>query len=70
MVSRCCDATRRPSPKPGWTDTIGGKVIARPARRGFEVDYTACSRTAELVAEAALQEDADGVGLLRPSGAH
>jgi len=49
----------------------GAKVIARALRdAGFEVVYTGLFQTAELVAEAALQEDADAVGLSVLSGAH
>ena len=40
----------------------GAKVIARALRdAGFEVVYTGLFQTPELVAEAALQEDADAV---------
>jgi methylmalonyl-CoA mutase C-terminal domain/subunit len=46
-------------------------VIARALRdAGFEVVYTGLFQTPELVAEAALQEDADAVGLSVLSGAH
>jgi len=49
----------------------GAKVIARALRdAGFEVVYTGLFQTAELVAEAALEEDADAVGLSVLSGAH
>ena len=49
----------------------GAKVIARALRdAGFEVVYTGLFQTAESVAEAALQEDADAVGLSVLSGAH
>lgn len=49
----------------------GAKVIARALRdAGFEVIYTGLRQTPEQVAEAALQEDADGVGLSLLSGAH
>ncbi len=49
----------------------GAKVIARALRdAGFEVIYTGLFQTPEQVAEAALQEDADGVGLSVLSGAH
>jgi methylmalonyl-CoA mutase, C-terminal domain len=49
----------------------GAKVIARALRdAGFEVVYTGLFQTAQLVAEAALQEDADAVGLSVLSGAH
>jgi methylmalonyl-CoA mutase C-terminal domain/subunit len=49
----------------------GVKVIARALRdAGFEVIYTGLYQTPEQVAEAALQEDADAVGLSVLSGAH
>ena len=49
----------------------GVKVIARALRdAGFEVIYTGLFQTPEQIAEAALQEDADAVGLSVLSGAH
>ena len=49
----------------------GVKVIARLLRdAGFEVIYTGLFQTPEQVAEAALQEDADVIGLSILSGAH
>ena len=49
----------------------GVKVIARALRdAGFEVIYTGLFQTPEAVAETALQEDADAVGLSVLSGAH
>jgi len=49
----------------------GAKVIARALRdAGFEVIYTGLFQTPEQVAETALQEDADAVGLSILSGAH
>jgi len=49
----------------------GVKVIARALRdAGFEVIYTGLYQTPEQVAETALQEDADAVGLSVLSGAH
>ena len=49
----------------------GVKVIARALRdAGFEVIYTGLFQTPEQVAETALQEDADAVGLSVLSGAH
>ena len=49
----------------------GAKVIARALRdAGFEVIYTGLHQTAEQVAETAIQEDADAVGLSLLSGAH
>jgi methylmalonyl-CoA mutase, C-terminal domain len=49
----------------------GAKVIARALRdAGFEVIYTGLHQTAEQVAQAVVQEDADAVGLSLLSGAH
>ena len=49
----------------------GAKVVARALRdAGFEVIYTGLFQTPEQVAETALQEDADAVGLSVLSGAH
>ena len=49
----------------------GARVIARALREaGFEVIYTGLHQTPEQVAETAVQEDADGVGLSILSGAH
>jgi methylmalonyl-CoA mutase, C-terminal domain len=49
----------------------GAKVVARALRdAGFEVVYTGLHQTPEQIAEAALQEDADAVGLSCHSGAH
>lgn len=49
----------------------GVKVIARALRdAGFEVIYTGLHQTPEQIAETALQEDADAVGLSLLSGAH
>jgi methylmalonyl-CoA mutase C-terminal domain/subunit len=49
----------------------GAKVIARALRdAGFEVIYTGLHQTPEMVAEAAIQEDVDAVGLSLLSGAH
>ncbi len=49
----------------------GAKVIARAFRdAGFEVIYTGLRQTPEQVANAALQEDVDVVGLSVLSGAH
>ena len=49
----------------------GAKVIARALRdAGFEIVYTGLFQTPGQVAEAALQEDADAVGLSLLSGAH
>lgn len=49
----------------------GAKVVARALRdAGMEVIYTGLRQTPEMIAEAALQEDADIVGLSVLSGAH
>ena len=49
----------------------GAKVVARALRdAGFEVIYTGLFQTPEQIAEAAIQEDADAVGLSCHSGAH
>lgn len=49
----------------------GAKVIARALRdAGMEVIYTGLRQTPEMVADAALQEDVDVVGLSILSGAH
>jgi methylmalonyl-CoA mutase C-terminal domain/subunit len=49
----------------------GAKVVARALRdAGFEVIYTGIRQTPEMIAEAALQEDVDIVGLSILSGAH
>ncbi|HLE73770.1 MAG TPA: cobalamin B12-binding domain-containing protein [Anaerolineales bacterium] len=49
----------------------GAKVIARALRdAGMEVIYTGLRQTPEMIAEAALQEDVDAVGLSILSGAH
>jgi methylmalonyl-CoA mutase C-terminal domain/subunit len=49
----------------------GAKTITRALRdHGFEVIYTGLHQTPEQVAETALQEDADAVGLSLLSGAH
>ena len=49
----------------------GAKVIARILRdAGMEVIYTGLRQTPEMIAEAALQEDVDFVGLSILSGAH
>jgi len=49
----------------------GAKVVARAMRdAGMEVIYTGLRQTPEMIAEAALQEDVDVVGLSILSGAH
>ncbi len=49
----------------------GAKVVARALRdAGMEVVYTGLHQTPEMIAEAAIQEDVDVVGLSILSGAH
>lgn len=49
----------------------GAKVVARALRdAGMEVVYTGLHQTPEQIAETAIQEDADAVGLSVLSGAH
>ncbi|MEX2031864.1 MAG: cobalamin B12-binding domain-containing protein [Dehalococcoidia bacterium] len=49
----------------------GAKVVARALRdAGMEVIYTGIRQTPQMIAEAALQEDAQVVGLSILSGAH
>jgi methylmalonyl-CoA mutase C-terminal domain/subunit len=49
----------------------GAKVIARALRdSGMEVIYTGLRQTPEQIVAAALQEDADAIGLSILSGAH
>lgn len=49
----------------------GAKVMARAFRdAGFEVIYTGLFQTPQMIANAALQEDVDVVGLSILSGAH
>ena len=49
----------------------GAKVIARSLRdAGMEVIYTGLRQTPEQIVEAALQEDADAIGVSILSGAH
>lgn len=49
----------------------GAKLVARILRdAGMEVIYTGLRQTPEMIAEAALQEDVDVVGLSILSGAH
>lgn len=49
----------------------GAKVIARALRdAGMEVIYTGLRQTPEMIANAALQEDVNAVGLSILSGAH
>src|SRR5204862_1302827 len=49
----------------------GVKVVARALRdAGYEVIYTGLRQTPEMVVDAALQEDAEVIGLSLHSGAH
>src|SRR5688572_26349414 len=49
----------------------GAKVIATSLRdAGMEVIYTGLRQTPEMVVNAALQEDVDGIGISILSGAH
>jgi methylmalonyl-CoA mutase cobalamin-binding domain/chain len=49
----------------------GAKIIARSLRdAGMEVIYTGLHQTPEQIAETAVQEDADAVGISILSGAH
>jgi len=49
----------------------GVKVVARALRdAGYEVIYTGLRQTPEMVVDAALQEDAQAIGLSIHSGAH
>ena len=49
----------------------GVKVVARALRdAGYEVIYTGLRQTPQMVVEAALQEDAQVIGLSLHSGAH
>ena len=49
----------------------GAKIVARALRdSGMEVIYTGIRQTPEMIAEAAVQEDVDVVGLSILSGAH
>jgi methylmalonyl-CoA mutase C-terminal domain/subunit len=49
----------------------GVKVVAAALRdAGFEVIYTGLRQTPEVIVEAAIQEDADAIGMSILSGAH
>ncbi|ASN81072.1 MULTISPECIES: cobalamin B12-binding domain-containing protein [Deinococcus] len=49
----------------------GAKVVARALRdAGMEVIYTGLRQTADMIVNAALQEDVDAIGLSVLSGAH
>jgi methylmalonyl-CoA mutase C-terminal domain/subunit len=58
--------------KPGLDGhDVGAKVVCRALRdAGMEVIYTGIRQTPEMIAEAAVQEDVDAVGLSLLSGAH
>ena len=70
--------SRRPRPirilvaKPGLDGhDRGAKVVAAALRdAGMEVIYTGLHQTPEMIAQAAIQEDVDVVGLSILSGAH
>ncbi len=75
MVSTMMPGTRRVRvliAKPGLDGhDRGAKVLTRALRdAGMEVIYTGLHQTPQMVAEAALQEDVDAVGLSILSGAH
>jgi methylmalonyl-CoA mutase C-terminal domain/subunit len=77
-------STPTPAPAPGSTrlrvvvakpgldgHDRGAKIVARALRdAGMEVIYTGLHQTPEQIVEAAIQEDADAVGLSVLSGAH
>lgn len=49
----------------------GARIIARAFRNaGFEVVYTGCHQTPEMIVSAAVQEDVDLIGLSILSGSH
>jgi len=49
----------------------GAKVVAHALKdAGFEVIYTGLHQTVEMIVQAAIQEDADVIGLSVMSGAH
>jgi methylmalonyl-CoA mutase C-terminal domain/subunit len=49
----------------------GAKVVAAALRdAGMEVIYTGLRQTAEMIVEAAVQEDVDAIGVSLLSGAH
>lgn len=75
MTSTTMPATRRIRvliAKPGLDGhDRGAKVLTRALRdAGMEVIYTGLHQTPQMIAEAALQEDVDAVGLSILSGAH
>ena len=52
------------------TDDLGDDITRALRDHGFEVIYTGLHQTPEQIAETALQEDVDAVGLSLLSGAH
>ena len=49
----------------------GAKIVARALRdAGMEVVYTGLRQTAEMIVNAAVQEDVDAIGVSVLSGAH
>jgi methylmalonyl-CoA mutase C-terminal domain/subunit len=76
MTARAAPARRRPIrilvAKPGLDGhDRGAKVVAAALRdAGMEVIYTGLHQTPEMIAQAAIQEDVDVVGLSILSGAH
>ena len=72
MHESAADRVRVLIAKPGLDGhDRGAKVVARALRdAGMEVIYTGLRQTPTMVAEAALQEDVDVVGLSILSGAH
>ena len=70
--SEMADTYRIVIAKPGLDGhDRGAKIVARALRdAGYEVIYTGLHQTPEQIAETAIQEDADAVGLSCHSGAH
>jgi methylmalonyl-CoA mutase C-terminal domain/subunit len=70
--SRMAETFRIVIAKPGLDGhDRGAKIVARALRdAGYEVIYTGLHQTPEQIAETAIQEDADAVGLSGHSGAH
>jgi len=71
-AAECARTIRVVIAKPGLDGhDRGAKVIARALRdAGMEVIYTGLRQTPEQIVSAALQEDADVIGLSILSGAH
>ncbi|MBI4386322.1 MAG: cobalamin B12-binding domain-containing protein [Elusimicrobia bacterium] len=72
MVTQGAQPRRVLIAKPGLDGhDRGAKVIVRALRdAGFEVIYTGIRQTAEMIAQTAVQEDVEAVGLSLLSGAH